>query len=421
MTDIPWIGTCRLCGHTTDKRRWLGDTDEAVGVLMLLATSKDDFEERITAVVEEMGYAVIDIYSVHAVSEATYYQQHKATIAFYLNDVNETRPVLVGSFTPVMGRFDYEEITWDAFLESNAPPLWAVIDGVNWPEAADILEPIDKEDCVCLYSTTNRQSKTLAPWLVRLKPDSTVTKAMKKRGHEFNSGILFQSNWPIVELRRHLRKFTMAWTPADDNAPIYFRFYDPRVLIDVTQALNDGNLGRFLKPFLSVALQLNPLCLVPAEAKIQAPITGFEQVEECQRRLLMARLSKPLESKATGQFEITDPEFAKLTELHKIRAARKLARRLFFDYQPTVSQTDCTNAAESAAEVAIRHDMVTVKQVTAVARALLLFGPEFWVKHSEVGLFLSDNKLLPWQKKNKLIKWLTKAYLDPEYVVVSTD
>jgi hypothetical protein len=133
----------------------------------------------------------------------------------------------------------------------------------------------------------------------------------------------------------------------------------------------------------------------------------------------MVRLSKPLENRTTGQFKISDTEFTKLSDLQKIRAARKLARRLYFDYQPTVSQSDCLNAAESAAKVAMRYDMMTVKQVTVIARALLLFGPEFWVRHSEAGMILNDSKLLPWQKKDRLIKWLTKAYLDPEYLPVS--
>lgn len=420
MANIPWIGTCRLCARTADKRRWSGDADEAVGILMLLAISKDDFEERVRIVVQEMGYDVIDIHSAYTVSESINYQQHKATIAFHLNDVNETRPVLVGSFVPVMGRFKYDEVTWDDLLDLSAPPLWAVIDGVNWPEAADILGTVGKEDCVCLYSTTNTRSKTFAPWLVRLKLDSAVTKAMKKRAHELNSGILFQSNWPISELRRHLRKFTMAWTPADENAPIYFRFYDPRVLLDVTQALDDSNLGRFLKPFLSLALQLNPLCLVPAEAKVHAPITGFQQAEECHERLLMALLSKPLESKEIGQFKISDTEFAKLAKLQKIRATRKLARRLFFDYQPTVNQTDCQSAAETASEVALTFNMNTVKQVTIIARAVLLFGPDFWMKYTEAGDILNNQTLLPWQKKNNLTKWLAKAYLDPAYTPVTT-
>jgi len=189
MANIPWIGTCRLCARTADKRRWSGDTDEAVGILMLLAISKDDFEERVRIVVQEMGYDVIDIHSAYTVSESINYQQHKATIAFHLNDVNETRPVLVGSFVPVMGRFKYDEVTWDDLLDLSAPPLWAVIDGVNWPEAADILGTVGKEDCVCLYSTTNTRSKTFAPWLVRLKLDSAVTKAMKKRA--MNSILVF--------------------------------------------------------------------------------------------------------------------------------------------------------------------------------------------------------------------------------------
>lgn len=416
MTDIPWIGTCRLRARTPGKRRWDGDTDKAVGILMLLAASKADFENRIRTVVQKMGYDVINVYNISAVSEATSYHHHKATISFHLKDVNAVRPVLVGTFIPVIGRFDYKEITWDILLEQEAPPLWAVIDGVNWPQAVDILETVDAEECVCLYSTTNEQSKTFAPWLVKLKPDSAITKAMKQRTPDQHSGIFFQSNGPITELRRHLRKFTMVWTPADANARIYFRFYDPRVLLDVTQCLNDRNLGHFLKPFLSFAVPLSPLCLVPAEAGLSPPISGFEETDTCRGRLLMASLAKPLEVETSGQFKITEQEFAKITELHQKRAEVKLARRLFYDYQPTVEQADCINAAANATEVAMRYDMVTVKQVRIVARALLLFGPEFWLRYNEANMILNDRKLLPWQKKNKLTKWLTKAYLDPEYV-----
>lgn len=59
-------------------------------------------------------------------------------------------------------------------------------------------------------------------------------------------GILLQSDATIRELRAHLRRFTMLWTPADDHAPVYFRFYDPRVVVDMAQALEPWKLGRFL-------------------------------------------------------------------------------------------------------------------------------------------------------------------------------
>ena len=65
-------------------------------------------------------------------------------------------------------------------------------------------------------------------------------KALPEDRH---GGILFSSDKSAEELRRHFRRFTLAWLP-DRDAAVYFRFYDPRVFMDMTEAMKPGRLAK---------------------------------------------------------------------------------------------------------------------------------------------------------------------------------
>ena len=68
-----------------------------------------------------------------------------------------------------------------------------------------------------------------APYLVAVPAGSNLRTALLNEGWGRRWLTLLRSPKPLLELRRHLRKFLMAELEGDED-PVYFRFYDPEVL-----------------------------------------------------------------------------------------------------------------------------------------------------------------------------------------------
>ena len=62
------------------------------------------------------------------------------------------------------------------------------------------------------------------------------------------------------QLHRHFRKFNVVYGP--DGAPLFFRYYDPRVLQDVLGVLDEKQLTAFFGPIDSLVLAPHPAKVV---------------------------------------------------------------------------------------------------------------------------------------------------------------
>lgn len=408
-----WIGRCHLRARNTERQRWIGNREEAVGRLMLIASSAEDFETGLRNALPPMGYDLVAVISATPVAQTDDLGDAASRLPSLLPHVGRSRPVPLGGFFEVEPPSPWEETTWDA-LCSGRIPLWAVVDGVNWPEISMLLGRGDAEHS-CLYSTLNPESRALAPWLVRLKPGSAITAAIRRRPQETHSLILLQSEHAMPELRRHLRHFTMLQTPADPEAPVYFRFYDPRVMIDAMESMRPAFAARFMDLFSSIAVPVSPYCLLPAGITMTGSEIGpFDPDDSCQGRLLRWALPEDIAINPANTLQVSETEFVTLSERMERRAARKLARRLYRDHGDAASQQQCVAAADAAKSVAARFGMATVKQVAIIASCLLIFGEDFYIRHPEAGSVLNDKSLLPWQKKDHLMKWFIQAYLQSD-------
>lgn len=399
---IPWIATCRLRALTPDKRRWDGDTDTGEGLLIMLATDPASYEAGIRAAIEAKGYVLEAVRDASPLSTAPAYAKHRAEIDQSYWQISEKGLLLINGFHSVTPDTPCVETTWDKLLAPGADPLWAVIDCVNWPEAVNLLD--NRTDATCLYATPDATAKASAPWLVRLTNDSPITALMKARLHDTHSGILFQSKWAMEELRKHLRKFTMVWTPADKNAPIYFRFYDPRVLLDMITALDDTNWASFSAPFTSVAATLSPLCILPEGTKTDAPFDLFDDAADFQGRLIAADCG--IEERPTSKFSLSEREFNIFGDLQVEKSKRRMARELFTKMGRYHAKTECLNAAMRAPDLAAEHELRSRKQVYLIARCILIVGPDFPKKHPKALEILNDRNRLAWQRKDTLQNWL---------------
>jgi hypothetical protein len=107
--------------------------------------------------------------------------------------------------------------------------LYAILDGARDRRIFDMLWYRPDVEQRCLYrGELSADLATAAPYLVHLDPDGTFLRWLIETGWGDSWGIFVVAASAIDELRRHFRKFLMVHTEA--GQPLYFRFYDPRVL-----------------------------------------------------------------------------------------------------------------------------------------------------------------------------------------------
>lgn len=122
--------------------------------------------------------------------------------------------------------------TTDAILGELFPDddanVFAVLDGAA---VGDLLTPLyeHQPEFECLYRGELKPDiAEVAPYLVRLEPESAFTQWVVEQGWGNNWGIFAAAIVDLPTLRRHLRRFLIVHDP--DGKPLYFRYYDPRVL-----------------------------------------------------------------------------------------------------------------------------------------------------------------------------------------------
>ncbi|MGL4860627.1 MAG: DUF4123 domain-containing protein [Enterobacteriaceae bacterium] len=121
--------------------------------------------------------------------------------------------------------------------------LYAIIDGPNEEGLLPMLEQFSPP-ASCLYADpVQPELVALAPYLLQ------VTDEVKAwlDGRETPWGFYFTSYETMKLLRQHWRKYLQIQIPAHDK-PVYFRFYDPRVLWTFLEAIELWQQHLFLKP-----------------------------------------------------------------------------------------------------------------------------------------------------------------------------
>ncbi|KXF83007.1 DUF4123 domain-containing protein [Enterovibrio coralii] len=125
---------------------------------------------------------------------------------------------------------------------------FAIIDGANEEELLSMLAELDPPH-TCLYlEPVQPELVNLAPYLVQLTDE--VKEWLSLRTSLW--GIYITSTQDLQSVRRHLRKFLQVQLPNEEK-PVFFRFYDPRNVWDLTDVLTDWELHNFLGPIEDVA------------------------------------------------------------------------------------------------------------------------------------------------------------------------
>ena len=126
--------------------------------------------------------------------------------------------------------------------------VYAILDGASVPELPQTLERFEVES-ECLFRGDLEPGLALvAPYLVRLPPDAPFTEWLLQEGWGQHWGVFAISKADPRDLRMHLRTFLKVYGP--DLTPLYFRYYDPRVLRTYLPTCNEQELQTVFGPVL---------------------------------------------------------------------------------------------------------------------------------------------------------------------------
>lgn len=128
--------------------------------------------------------------------------------------------------------------------------LWAILDACDEPEVPGKVEELGPR-AKCLYRGTDDPNLlAVAPYLAHLQPDDVDWLSEVMWGRFW--GIFAIAQADIKTLRRHFRKFLTVELEGD--GPVYFRFYDPRVLETFLPTCDNTQLKDFYGPLDAYAV-----------------------------------------------------------------------------------------------------------------------------------------------------------------------
>ena len=146
----------------------------------------------------------------------------------------------------------------DPPLDNLIDQLWRLTDQGTKPQIYTILDAARDEriypgilnsdnEYICLYR--GKQASDLAdvaPYLVKLERGDAFTNWLLTQGWGRSWGIFLSSDAPFNQLRQHFRTFLMVYD--DKGKPLYFRYYDPRVLRVYLPTCNEEELKVLFGP-----------------------------------------------------------------------------------------------------------------------------------------------------------------------------
>jgi Domain of unknown function (DUF4123) len=141
----------------------------------------------------------------------------------------------------------------DTLFGSEDLNVFAVLDGASVPGLLDQLHDQQPEH-VCLYrGELEPDMAEVAPYLVKLESDTDFTEWLIEKGWGNHWGVFAQSAESLSGMRRHFRKFLVVYDP--DSKPLYFRYYDPRVLRIYLPTCNAQELATVFGPVACYILE----------------------------------------------------------------------------------------------------------------------------------------------------------------------
>jgi hypothetical protein len=131
--------------------------------------------------------------------------------------------------------------------------VYAVLDGAIIPDLLDRLYGLQPE-FICLYrGELAPDLAEVAPYLVRLDPDDEFARWVIEEGWGKSWGVFAVSDGDMYAVRQHFRRFLIVRDP--EGKPLYFRYYDPRVLRVYLPTCNADELRTVFGPLACYLLE----------------------------------------------------------------------------------------------------------------------------------------------------------------------
>ncbi len=140
-----------------------------------------------------------------------------------------------------MNKMTKEELQKILFIEQTR--VFTVLDGASVPKLPMRLYEMRPPNYCLFRGELAPDIAEVAPYLITLAPNNPFTDWVLEESFGKHWGIFIHSPYSILEMRRHFRALFTVYN--EEGNPMYFRFYDPRVLQTFLPTCNGGELKSF--------------------------------------------------------------------------------------------------------------------------------------------------------------------------------
>jgi hypothetical protein len=137
-------------------------------------------------------------------------------------------------------------LTLSAFLAEQPDPAFALLDAARSPEIPELLRDLGPGHQSLFTPERTEQVKPVAPYLAPLPPGSKLPSMLADLGWGKSWGVFLTSRQPFPEVRRHLQG--LLTVEQESYGPLYFRYYDPRVLRVFLPTCTEAETVEFFGP-----------------------------------------------------------------------------------------------------------------------------------------------------------------------------
>lgn len=134
---------------------------------------------------------------------------------------------------------------------------YAMLDGAINPGLLPALADLEPEHCCLWLGELEPELREVAPYLVRLHPDTGFVHYLIRQGYGLRWGIFAQSAASLLEMRSHFRRLTQAQDSTGKR--YYMRFYDPNIMPMLLRTATPEQLAMLYGPVAAY------LCELPQE------------------------------------------------------------------------------------------------------------------------------------------------------------
>ena len=144
---------------------------------------------------------------------------------------------------------------WGSLEQARKPTPYVLIDcaGIDGGQSGILREAFSELECL-FTGDLALELADVGPYLGRMKSYDPNVKAVLENMLESHVALLLTLEIPVAEheeitfsqVHRHFRKFNVVYDPT--GKPLFFRYYDPRVLVNVLAELDAEQLNDFFGP-----------------------------------------------------------------------------------------------------------------------------------------------------------------------------